>query len=83
MLQGLLQRERQQFEAWKLEMYNKNQALVSQPQVQAPPFIGPSGPSNDNDVPGDVVNKSWRSAGSKRSGFNIRMIQLVLARPSH
>ena len=48
--------ERQHFEAWKLEMYNKNLALESQSQVQAPPFIGSSGPSDLNGASVDVVN---------------------------
>ena len=67
MLQNQLQRECQQFKACKLEMHNKILALRSQPQVQAPPFIGSSGPSNDNYAPDHVVNKSGRSASSKRS----------------
>ena len=46
-------------------MHNKNLALGSQPQVCAPPIIGSSGPSMINDAPGDVVNKSGRSASSK------------------
>ena len=60
-LQDQLHHERQQFEAWKLEMHNDNLALGSQPQVQAPPFIGSSRPSNVNNAPGDAVNKSGRS----------------------
>ena len=69
-LQYQLQRECQQFEGLKLEMHNKNLALGSQPQVPAPSFIGSSGPSNDNDAPGDVVNKSGRSASSKRRRYH-------------
>ena len=51
MLQDLIQGERQQFEAWKLEMESKTLALHSQdsqPQVQAPPIISSRPTVNDN-----------------------------------
>ena len=67
-LQEQLQRERQQFGAWKLEMENKiltPQSQVSHPQVQAPPIS--SGPSTKINDLGDVETKSGRSVSSKRS----------------
>ena len=44
---------------------SKNLAQGSQPQVQAPSLVDLIGPSDDIDAPGEVINKSQRSASVK------------------
>ena len=56
LLQDQLQRDRQEFQAWKLEM-SKNLAQGIQPQAQAPSLVDLTEPPDDIDGPGEVVNK--------------------------
>ena len=66
LLQDQLQRDRQEFQAWKLEM-SKNLAQGIQPQAQAPSLVDLTEPPDDIDGPEEVVNKPQRSASVKRS----------------
>ena len=56
LLQDPLQRERQEFQAWKLEM-SKYLAQGIQPQVQAPSLVDLTEPPVDIDAPVEVINK--------------------------
>ena len=77
MLQDQLHHELWQCEAWELEMYNKNLAMGSQPQLQAPLFIGSSGPSKANDAPGNVVEKPGDWSVLREDNLILREIGLV------